>query len=189
VLCKFIRAMGVERIADFKCRCDSYNTAQIRIIVDDSQTTPAAEAVDNSADMPEVDMIQPETSQPVTRGRTATLRHYSSVSALEVIRDRREWPPQFRVSRSISGVRMGPSGESDPLSLQTSESMDVDDDDVDFWGGESPGRIAGLISKAMEQSEGEESSDDDDLMDAEGEDEDEDEDDDEAMGMELFGHR
>lgn len=95
--------------------------------------------------------------------------------------------PQQRTARSISpavgnyfGLQREPEPERDVLNAD-------EDEDIDFWGGESPRHGNGddeEDGEAMDESD----DDEEDLLDDDMEDDDDDDDDDED-GMDIFGHR
>ena len=136
-----------------------------------------------------VNLILPDAVQAFTRGRsrgTTTSLHRSATVNPEM--GPAHTRPTFsrRPTQSASGRVSTPVAASETANTED-ESAD-EQDDVDFWGGESPRLPTGTgadLGDAEESDEEEEDEDDamDDDMDTD------DDDDDEADHMELFGHR
>lgn len=189
-----------------KCAvCDSYNTAQISItsIQRAGPTDHGSQPLDVHRVTDTVDLLLPEAVQNFTRGRSAFVndpprRPANSASALETV---------LRHSSHVDlgGTRSASAGAGErsttfqggfPGELQPclgNESTD-EEDEVDFWGGESPREkaVEGNSKETLNEipSDGDDSDEEDDVMDDESltadDDEEEEEEDDH---MELFGHR
>ncbi|MCJ1475352.1 hypothetical protein MMC13_004014 [Lambiella insularis] len=185
-----------------KCAvCDSYNTAQISI-TGNSRTNRGAspdELIDTHM-VENADLLLPEAVQTFSGGQPAVRsgmirRPATSEIALDALRIR---PSEVHLRDAHSA---SPSAASwvvvpnDGMQAEVpTDLMDVDggnddnEDDVDFWGGESP-RERALSTQGrrdaeeMDGSEDEsEDDDDDEIMDDDSED-------DEDDHMDIFGHR
>ncbi|MCJ1412300.1 hypothetical protein MMC19_006394 [Ptychographa xylographoides] len=191
--------------------CDSYNTAQISI-TSVPRTSPAelgSAAAPHTQRPDNVDLVLPEAVQAYARGRTvgrASLvrRPATSATALDSLRNPLHLNPSQRIARSAS-----PAAASGLILINPTEgydAMDIGDDieiessdeedDVDFWGGESPRDRALSADRARRTAEmqfvrddGEEDEDDDEDDDEVMEDESDDDDDEDYDHMEIFGHR
>ena len=76
------------------------------------------------------------------------------------------------------------------LDDDSSDAMDTSEDEVDFWGGESPRERMLHRSNSQAMSTSEDSSDSDDELSINAVQEDEEDDDDNDVDpMEIFGHR
>ena len=175
-------------------RCDSYNTAQIQILSGSASETLVPEAVVESFSNETMDVLQSEIVQINPRGRSTSIdgiarRIATSTSAIQRARSPPADSLPRQTVRSLSEVVVSRTLLSNDTASETDDdSMDMDEDTVHFWGGESP-RDRLRTQKTEEDVEyvylsgdEEEDDDDDEMMDDEP---DEDEDD----GMELFGHR
>ncbi|MCJ1243511.1 hypothetical protein MMC30_000708 [Trapelia coarctata] len=176
-----------------KCAvCDSYNTAQISITSMPRVNPEEAASHVAGAQLPDaVNLILPDAVQAFARGRsrgTTTSLHRSATANPEM--ETGHTRPTFsrRTTQSASGRVSTPAAVSEGANTED-ESAD-EEDDVDFWGGESP-RDKALPMRAgngmadTDESD-EEDEDEDDTMD---DDLDTDDDDEEDDHMELFGHR
>ena len=151
----------------------------------------------NAQTRDDVDLLLPEAVQAFARGRTSgrnslIRRPATSATALDALRTRPS-EVHLRDARSASPPAGGwiviPDGSAHTLiNTDTMEMHDEDeDDDVDFWGGESPRERALSAERRTRDAATSDDSDDDsdEIMDDESEDEDDDDDD----HMDIFGHR
>lgn len=177
--------------------CDSYNTAQLQLLSGSGPEEPASQTSEGA----EPEIINP-ISRPNSRGRS---RHQNSTrqptiseppSALIFTRDLLEsssWPDlRFRDAHSAATNQLSSTPPSPPPSgSDPDDSMGTDDEEeIEFWGGESPrprqfspihGREMALDDSSEDDEDDEDESDDvsdnDDL------------DEDEYDRMEFIGHR
>ena len=187
--------------------CDSYNTSQISII---RALPPTSDMVvlpegGNGESVNTRDLVLPEAVQNFTRGRpevAAGLIRHSGISSEAFDRvNIQPIQPQRQESRSASAGAVGRETQADLctnaldsaeiVEINDSETVEEEEDDVDFWGRESPRgkppvdiQPEGLDDGQF--SDNEEEDDEDELMDDELED---DEDDEEDDYMALVGHR
>lgn len=182
-------------------RCDSYNTAQIRLL-----SGPEAEAFSSQAPDAQRDEALANTSRSNSRGRS---RHPNQSrqpttsappSAMAITRELLEstlrpnaWTRNAH-SAAPNGTRYTPwtspsNDDSDP-----DDSMGEDEEEVLFWGGENPSlRLTSPTPEhehemAIDDSSGEEddNSDNENMSDDDDPEEDET---DQYNRMEIFGHR
>lgn len=181
--------------------CDSYNTAQLQLL---SDAHSSGDTVVHGADgtpvaVDDTDVLLPEALEANMRGRTSTIgeqrrRLATSTSAVESLSQPAYGRTVLRRTRSISVTAMnriiipGDLGDG-----SDSDAMDTgsDEDDVDFWGGESPRdrKLQARLQRdndAMMESGDESERDDNDDENMTDESEDEDAEDD---YMEIYGHR
>ncbi|KAL9116655.1 MAG: hypothetical protein Q9187_006821 [Circinaria calcarea] len=184
-----------------KCAvCDSYNTAQIRMLSETNQQTEVGLSDEGLLIPDDVNLLTSDTLRQVPRGRSthnsdAARRPASSVSALDRIRTIVPSEPLRQTFRSSSPrITTRQSVPESSINTDDADAMETDDDDdlddVDFWGRQSPrGRArheTGMVETGS-ADDSDEGDDDDELMDDELED-----DDDDGEGedhMEIFGHR
>ena len=192
-----------------RSRCDSYNTAQISIS-SGSASHSRAVATDPAESPPpqEADVLIPEGVQTFSRGRsihTGNITRRPALSAPGVDNTRqssRSIPhPRSARSTSITAMNRFALPESADVSSEDEDPTEDEEDDVDFWGGQSPRERMTLERTRKRRDDAEDDGDelmDDELEDSEDEDEEEDdeqgqedEDDDDADEdhMEVFGHR
>lgn len=190
-------------------RCDSYNTAQIRILREPGSPSRNLEAAVTTTRLPLREPNTQRVGEVEGQGRSLILedhhqRRFASLSGLgshtPIART-----PQRRETRSTSAIAMnririplrdnGNSFEEDLDFTGTDDGDDdSDEDDLSFWGGESPrqrainlerGRSRRLAEQDAEQEEDDSDDGDDDLMEHDMDDDDEE---DGMDHMELFGH-
>lgn len=135
-----------------------------------------------------VNMILPDAVQAFTRGRsrgtTGSLQRAATANPeMEFGHPRPSY--SRRTTQSATGRVSTPITSSEVLPAEE-ESAD-EDDDVDFWGGESPRLPVKAEDASVDDDSEEDYEDEDDAMD--GEMDSEDDDDEEYDHMELFGHR
>lgn len=190
-------------------RCDSYNTAQIRILGGSDPERNPSEALNAPPSPESFTHLAPSRINSFSRGRDlqpSGSSHRAAISAPPADNSQLQpTVPLRRIARSESPSLMNqfPFGSSsDSASSDPEDSMDTDEDydEVEFWGGESPsGRIRLPLSR-MNPEKGPSSEDEDAGDDYDDDDEDDDDDDDDDMdtdmsddpdgdGMEIFGHR
>ncbi|MCJ1379017.1 hypothetical protein MMC17_002116 [Xylographa soralifera] len=191
-------AKGLGRIFII-VKCDSYNTAQISII-GNPRSLPGMDVQNdgNSQIRDDVDLLLPEAVQSFSRGRTSgrnslIRRPATSATALDSLRT---LPSEVRLRDAHSASP--PAGswivipDGSAQALVNTDAMDMDDedeeDDVDFWGGESPRERALSAERrnrdAVTTDDSDDDSDDsDEIMDDESEEDDDDD------HMDIFGHR
>ena len=186
--------------------CDSYNTSQISIT---RAPRPISDMVvlqegENGESLNTAELVLPEEVQNFTRGRpqvAAGLTRHSGISAEAFDRvNIQTAQPQRLEIRSVTASATDRETASDPCThaLDNTEVMEIndsetvdDEDDVDFWGRESPRGKPPVNTQPKGLDDGqfsddEEEDDEDELMDDELED-DEDEEEDDYMA--LVGHR
>ena len=188
-------------------RCDSYNTVQLQLL-----GGPEVEA--RSPQVPDSPRIEHsnDISRPSSRGRLRQSNHVrqptvsAPPSALIMTRDILEstsWPsPRSRYAHSLSpeGTQFTPSGSPLSANSDPEDSMETDEEEVDFWGGESPrsrisspvcGREGAVDGDSIDGDEEEDDDDDeDDSEDEEMSDDDAEEDEaDDYNRMDFLGHR
>ncbi|MCJ1390443.1 hypothetical protein MMC18_003302 [Xylographa bjoerkii] len=181
-----------------KLQCDSYNTAQISIIGNPRSLPGMDVRNDGSSQIQDnVDLLLPEAVQAFSRGRTSgrnslIRRPATSATALDALRTR---PSEVRLRNAHSASPVSswvviPDGSAQVPADADAMDMDVEDeeDDVDFWGGESPRERALSAEKRVRNaatiSDSDDDSDDsDEIMDDESEEDDDDD------HMDIFGHR
>ena len=126
-------------------------------------------------------------AESTIRGRSTFIMSQPRTASASAITSTRVATRSYRNAQSTSPTAMGRLVFATQLDDDSSDAMDTSDDEVDFWGGESP-RERMLHERLRTTSSIEDSSEsDDEMMDevVEGvEDDEEDEDD-----MEIFGHR
>jgi hypothetical protein len=180
-----------------KCAvCDSYNTAQLRILSDTPISSSPAEELGSPQN--EVDTIMPEALQAANRGRTLTIsnqapRNATSASALDHLRPAQPTALLGRTTRAASEDVVAHTQND----LGQSEPMDTDDtdgeDSVEFWGGESPRPQAshpGADAVHDDESSGSYGSDDSDVTMDDDDDEDDSADEKDNLDLDdLIGHR
>ncbi|MCJ1415849.1 hypothetical protein MMC32_002183 [Xylographa parallela] len=183
-----------------KCAvCDSYNTAQISIIGNPRSLPGIGVQIDGNSQIPDdVDLLLPEAVQAFSRGRTSgrnslIRRPATSATALDALRTR---PSEVRqrdarsASPPVSSWTVVSDGNA--RALVNTDAMDMDDgdeeDDVDFWGGESP-RERALLAERRTRDAAKIDDSDDDSDDSDEIMEDESEEDDDDDHMDIFGHR
>lgn len=159
------------------CRCDSYNTARLHII-----SAPK----DIELDEPETDIPAPTTAilpEQAVAGVPTTTEPIVIPSAVCQ-------RPQEQLARTDT------ESSTVPMDIETTDTRDAEEDEVEFWGGTSP-RERALLEKAMRAERKETAPDSDESM-SDGEDlemmgQDDDGDDDvageENDQMAIFGHR
>ena len=188
-----------------KCAvCDSYNTAQLQILSELDHTTGniASGMTDRALAPHNVDTLLPEALHSVLRGRSAAQwingrRIATSASVLDSMRQSTSNLDSRRGARSTSVSAMDriafPDSNSDSDDTDAMDTGSEEEDDVDFWGGESPRdralharlRVADqLVSETDDEETDDEDDDGDDLMADEVDDDDMEED-----YMDVFGHR
>ena len=205
VYCNDCRAKSVVKYhwLGLKCAiCDSYNTAQGQILTD-TDTSPTDEQADEVVAPPppsDLDVSRGRNSisrgsGPGTRTSSPHLRRLTSTSATD-----NAIPPLYAIAPRRSGRSASPFRDTLPSHTEADWPAvlgdDHEEDDVDFWGGESPlsqktPRPA-AADEDLEVIDAEFSDEDYEMADKEEEEEEEDDDDDdgdEFMPMDLPGHR
>lgn len=158
---------NTRTLIDEISRCDSYNTARLQII-------SAPEDVE--LDEPENDIPAPELvmESEETVPETPATTELSIAPRVVDQRPEGQFSPTYTESSAV------------PMNIDTTDTGDSEEDEVEFWGGTSP-RERALLQEAMRAEKGEAESDSDESMsDEDVEIMDDDEDDDE---MAIFGHR
>lgn len=174
------------------CRCDSFNTAQIQILsghdTEESVLHPSEIEPPNPDD---ANQLSPTAARPASRGRAmrGSIPSRRPTSAASTMETRRfsPYPVHQRAGRSASPTA---SRTFESVGLRNEDSpSDAEDDDVDFWGGESPSMLPRITQTERGDDEEEEDYDDDDdsLFDCDELDDGTEDDADDYM--ELFGHR
>ena len=182
-------------------RCDSFNTVQLQLLSEsDTEAVARLTPISNAS--------RPEASEDVSgEGRRGRSRHlgYSRQpttsappSAIDITRNYLEstsWPsPIIRHAISVGpdNVQFAPPSPPTSNTTDPDDSMDTDED-VDFWGGESPRSRLGSPAYPQEmtadtsgEEDEEDDSEDEDMSDDDDGEEDET---DEYHRMEIFGHR
>ena len=176
-------------------RCDSYNTVQLQLLSGSEAEARSPHVLDppRPGDLAAI-------SRSSSRGRSRTSNNVrqsntsAPPSALVLTRDILEgttWPiPRLRQAHSarpnvthLTPPTSPSSGNDDP-----DDSMDTDEEEVDFWGGESPrSRLNSSLDGQEMAIDGSSEDDDDDSEDDEMSDGDDE--DDEYNRMDIFGHR
>ena len=161
-------------------RCDSYNTARLRIVSGPGHT-------ENAID--EIESRMRESSESLARGRAISIgNQLRAVSASAIDLDSHRGGQFVRNAQSTSPTILGRFASS-RIHDGGSDTMETsDDEEVDFWGGESPRdrtlQEIGDNSVASESASSDDDDEDDELMVMDDLDE---EDDDDRMA--IFGHR
>ncbi|KAL6715071.1 hypothetical protein ACLMJK_007332 [Lecanora helva] len=179
-------------------KCDSYNTAQLQLLSDPEVETRLSQTPDTTHDdMSDNVSRQGSRGRPVYSSHSRQATRSAPPSALLITRDILEstsWPnSQTRQAHSVAptGTQFTPSSSNSSSDSDPDDSMDTDEE-VDFWGGESPRpRLVsppqGQEMDVNDSSEEEyDESEDEDMTDDNDWDEDEA---DEHDQMEIFGHR
>jgi uncharacterized CHY-type Zn-finger protein len=163
-----------------KCAmCESYNTTMLGQLLDANGTTaPAnvsnAELVDPSGPLP---LNVTDEAVPIPNSRAASRRPSTAISDANGASESPWLRPQGRGARSLSPVVSNYFGH-DRRGEAVSHSAHLnDEDDLDFWGRQSPRQ------EVVREEDSEGDSSDEDMDDVEPEDEDEED------QMDIFGHR
>lgn len=193
-----MRELGIRQL--MHSRCDSYNTAQIRLL-----SRAEAEASQSEAPDTQRNEALSNLSRRNSRGRSGHLDQSrqrrisappSAMAITQEILESTSWPN----ARTRSVHLVAPNGtqynpptspsidESDP-----DDSMGEDEDEVLFWGGESPrSRLTSPIPEHEREMaiDGSSEEDGDNSDDENMSDDDAEEDENEQYNrMEIFGHR
>lgn len=181
-------------------RCDSYNTAQIRLL-----SGTEAEAFSSQAPDAQRDEVLTNISRSNSRGRSRHLNQSrqpttsAPPSAMAITRELLEstlWPnvrTRNAHSAAPNGTRYTPSTSPSNDDSDPDDSMGDDEDEVRCWGGESPrSRLTSPIPEhEREMAIDDSTEEDDDNSDDENMSDDDPEEDetDQYNRMEIFGHR
>ena len=158
-----------------KSRCDSYNTSRLQIV-----SSP------NSVDISEHE----EALAPLAaslRGSTLLARNQIRATPTPTLDPQLHNPRLYRDIQVMSPSSIEealPPSLAGPIELV---AMDGSDEEVDFWGGESPhqGDLRAL-NEVEDSTDGQTSGEEEEYLDDNPEEEDDDEEEDQ---MEIFGHR
>ena len=130
-----------------------------------------------------------ELSESITRGRSTSTPEQIRATSASAMRSFRPTPHPYRNAQSTSPTAMDRLVFPLQLDDDISDAMDTSEDEVDFWGGESPRERMLHQRKSRTISTSETSSESDDESTTDEMEEDEEDDDDEIDPMEIFGHR
>ncbi len=174
-------------------RCDSFNTAQIQILSGPDPEGFAIPVSDAQPPDPDVgDRLSPTAARPASRGRAmrgpGSSRRPTSFASVMRTRRFSPYPVQQRTGRSASPFASRTfeiSPEPAPHTAPDIEDIrsDTEDDDVDFWGEESPSMLPKITQTEGDDNEEEDEGKDNSLIDGDPLDDDDDD------YMEIFGHR
>jgi hypothetical protein len=163
-----------------KCAmCESYNTTMLGQLLDANGTTaPAnvsdAEVVHPSGPLP---LNVTDEAVPIPNSRAASRRPSTAISDVNGASGSPWLRPQGRGARSLSPLVSNYFGHDRRGEAASPSAHLNDEDDLDFWGRQSPRQ------EFVREEESYEDSSDEDMEDAEPEDEDEED------QMDIFGHR
>lgn len=165
-----------------KCAmCESYNTTMLGPLLDaDGSAAPAnvsdAEVVEPGGPLP---VNVTDAAVPIPNSRAASRRPSTAISDIDGASESPWLRPQGRSARSLSPVVSNYFGHGHREEPASPSARLNDEDDLDFWGRQSPRQEVGMEGESDEDS----SCSDEDMEDVEAEDEDEED------QMDIFGHR